>query len=151
MREIAAGIAVNFRDIGIADRPTVGGKGASLGELTRAGIRMPPGFVVSTAAFERFIAEIDPQGSIRRAIEGLSAGDLVTISKVAEGIRARIVGAPLPDDIQRAILSSYAALCAAAGELPVAVRSSATSEDGSEASFAGLQETFLWICGGEGV
>jgi pyruvate,water dikinase len=151
MTEIAAGIAISFRDIGIADRPTVGGKGASLGELIRAGIRVPPGFVVSTAAFERFIAEIDPQGLIRRAIEGLSAGDLVTISKVAEGIRAQIVGAPMPDDIQRAILSSYADLCADAGEQPVAVRSSATSEDGSEASFAGLQETFLWICGGESV
>jgi pyruvate,water dikinase len=57
----------------------------------------------------------------------------------------------MPDDIQRAILSSYADLCADAGEQPVAVRSSATSEDGSEASFAGLQETFLWICGGESV
>jgi pyruvate,water dikinase len=151
MTETGAGIALNFRDIGIADRPTVGGKGASLGELTRAGIRVPPGFVIATAAFERFVAEIDPQGSIRRAIEGLAAGDLVTISKVAEGIRERIVGAPMSDDIQRAILAGYAELCGAAGDQPVAVRSSATSEDSSEASFAGLQETYLWIRGGEAV
>ncbi len=151
MTETGAGIALNFRDIGIADRPTVGGKGASLGELTRAGIRVPPGFVIATAAFERFVAEIDPQGSIRRAIEGLAAGDLVTISKVAEGIRERIVGAPMSDDIQRAILAGYAELYGAAGDQPVAVRSSATSEDSSEASFAGLQETYLWIRGGEAV
>jgi pyruvate,water dikinase len=151
MTQKGASVTLNFRDIGAADRPTVGGKGASLGELTRAGIRVPPGFVVSTAAFERFIAEIDPQGSIRRAIEGLSAGDLPVIAKVAEGVRARIAGACVPDDIRRAILADYAQLCTEAGDEPVAVRSSATSEDGAEASFAGLQDTYLWIRGGEGV
>jgi pyruvate, water dikinase len=141
-----AHLTVGFGDIGIEDRPIVGGKGASLGELTRAGIRAPQGFVVTTAAFERFIAGIDPEGSIRAAIEGLSNDDLLTISKVTEGVRARIVASPMPADIERAIVAGYAELCAGAGE-PVAVRSSATAEDGSEASFAGLQETYLWIKG----
>ena len=78
----SSGVVLHFRDIGINDRPTVGGKGASLGELTQAGIRVPPGYVVSTRAFERFLAGIHPQGSIRHAIEGLAADDLLAISRV---------------------------------------------------------------------
>lgn len=151
MTAVGAALAPKFAEIGIADRPTVGGKGASLGELTRAGIRVPPGFVVSTVAFERFMAGIDPHGSIRRSIEALVAGDLPTISKAAEAARQRIVSAALSDDIRQAILSGYADLCRPAGDQPVAVRSSATSEDSSDASFAGLQETYLWIVGEEAV
>ena len=145
-----SGIVLHFRDIGINDRPTVGGKGASLGELTQAGIRVPPGFVVSTRAFERFLAGIDPQGLIRRAIEGLAAEDLSAILNITEGIRERVASAPMPAEIQDAIMAGYADLCAGK-DLPVAVRSSATSEDSGEASFAGLQDTYLWICGGDGV
>ena len=146
-----SGVVLHFRDIGIEDRPMVGGKGASLGELTQAGIRVPPGYVVSTRAFERFLAGIDPQGSIRRAIEGLAADDLLAISSVTETIRERIVAAPMPVDLRDAIAAGYAELCGNEGDLPFAVRSSATSEDSSDASFAGLQDTYLWICGGDGV
>jgi pyruvate,water dikinase len=145
-------LALSLTEIGIGDRPAVGGKGASLGELTKAGIRVPPGFVVTTAAFERFIADIDPEGSIRRAIEGLAADDLLAMSKIAEGVRERIVSGSLPDDLKEAIRKGYAELCSGtADDQPVAVRSSATSEDSSEASFAGLQDTYLWIRGGEDV
>lgn len=144
-------LAVKISDIGIADRPSVGGKGASLGELTRAGVRVPPGFVVTTTAFERFIAGVDPEGSIRAAVEGLAKEDLLAISRVTEGLRERIVNAPMPADLEHAIVAAYADLSAGAEDLPVAVRSSATSEDSREASFAGLQETYLWIKGGPGV
>jgi pyruvate,water dikinase len=145
-------LSLAFSEIGIGDRPAVGGKGASLGELLRAGICVPQGFVITTTAFERFIVAIDPEGSIRRAIEGLAAGDLLAISKVAEAIRERIVQAPVPDDLARAIVQGYAELCSGMAEdQPVAIRSSATSEDSSEASFAGLQDTYLWIRGGAGV
>jgi len=147
----SSGVVLHFRDIGINDRPTVGGKGASLGELTQAGIRVPPGYVVSTRAFERFLAGIDPQGSIRHAIEGLAADDLLAISRVTQGIRERIAAASMPTDLRDAIMAGYAALCADEGDSPLAIRSSATSEDGSEASFAGLQDTYLWIRGGNGV
>jgi pyruvate,water dikinase len=141
-------VVLHFRDIGINDRPTIGGKGASLGELTRAGIRVPPGCVISTRAFEQFLASIDPQQSIRHAIERLAADDLLAISRVTEGIRERITAAPMPADLRDAIAAGYAELCAGEGDVPVAIRSSATSEDGSEASFAGLQDTYLWIRGG---
>ena len=140
-----------FAEIGLGDVPSVGGKGASLGELTRAGIRVPQGFVVTTDAFNRFVAAIDPAGEMRGAIESLTAGDLLAISRVCEGVRARIVGEPMPQELQAAILAGYAELCGAAGDQPVAVRSSATSEDSADASFAGLQDTYLWILGADAV
>ncbi len=146
-----AAFASPFADLSVVDRPTVGGKGASLGEMTRAGVRVPPGFVVTTGAFERFLAGVDPEGHIRRSIEALPAGDLIAVSKAAEAARARIVSAPMPAEIGEAIVSGYAELCGAGGDQPVAVRSSATSEDSSEASFAGLQETYLWIVGADAV
>ncbi len=151
MIEQSCAFVLHFDDVGIGDRAAVGGKGASLGELTRAGIRVPPGYVVSTGAFERFLGGIDPQGSIRAAVKSLAADDLTAISRVSEEIGEQIANAPLPPELQDAILAGYADLCAGESNLAVAVRSSATSEDSSEASFAGLQDTYLWICGGNDV
>lgn len=144
-----------FAEIGIHDRPTVGGKGASLGELARAGIRVPPGCVVTTAAFERFLARADPQGSIRREIEKLAADDLAACTSVATEVRARIEAAALPEDLQTEIADHYQELHANAAtggySEPVAIRSSATSEDSADASFAGLQDTYLWVRGVDSV
>ncbi len=130
-----------FADIGAADRPTVGGKGASLGELTRAGIEVPEGFVIATSAFERFLAAVDPEASIRRRIESLDPNDLAGITVATREIRERIEQSALPPDVDAAVLIGYRSL----GGTPVAVRSSATSEDSAEASFAGLQDTYLWV------
>jgi pyruvate,water dikinase len=88
-----------FAEIGIHDRPTVGGKGASLGELARAGIRVPNGCVVTTGAFERFLAAIDSSGAIRRAVGQLSAQDHAAIVQLGEEVRAQIESAPLPHDL----------------------------------------------------
>jgi pyruvate, water dikinase len=144
-----------FSEIGIHDRPTVGGKGASLGELVRAGIRVPPGCVVTTAAFERFLGALDPQGSIRHEIEQLSADDLAACTRVGTEARARIESTTLPQDLREKIAIYYEELRARTtsfecGE-PVAIRSSATSEDGAAASFAGLQDTYLWVRGVDSV
>lgn len=136
-----------FRDIGRADRPTVGGKGASLGELSRAGLRVPDGFVVTTAAFEEFLRAVDPGASIRAAIEALDPDDLGAAAKATADIRARLLGAELPDPVRGAIEQAYLTLGASEKDLAVAVRSSATSEDSEEASFAGLQDTQLWVKG----
>ena len=84
-----------FAGIGLADRALVGGKGASLGELTRAGIRVPPGFVVTTGAFEAALAAIDPDGTIRAQIERLDPADLALMSAAADAIRERFVSAVL--------------------------------------------------------
>jgi pyruvate, water dikinase len=140
-----------FGEIGLADRVRVGGKGASLGELTRAGIRVPPGFVVTTAAFESAIAALDGDGVIRARIEALQAEDLDSVSRVTAEIRELIKRAALPEALRSTIAAEYAALCGAERDAPVAVRSSATSEDSADASFAGLQDTYLWVRGAENV
>lgn len=136
-----------FEDIRLASRPTVGGKGASLGELTHAGIPVPPGFVVATDAFETSLRALDPDGSIRGSIVALRGADLARVTDVTRQIRARIEAAPLPRDVESAIVEAHARLCAADRDAPLAVRSSATSEDSAQASFAGLQETLLWVRG----
>ncbi|HZF15098.1 MAG TPA: PEP/pyruvate-binding domain-containing protein [Steroidobacteraceae bacterium] len=140
-----------FETVRIASRPTVGGKGASLGELTHAGIRVPPGFVVTTHAFESSLAALDAAGAIRREIAALDGKDLDRITETARSIRERIESAPLPSPLQLAITEAHAKLCGGNALAPVAVRSSATSEDSAEASFAGQQETLLWVRGADAV
>ncbi|MFZ1992097.1 MAG: PEP/pyruvate-binding domain-containing protein [Alphaproteobacteria bacterium] len=136
-----------FKDIALADRPTVGGKGASLGELTRAGINVPPGFVVPVATFEMFLGAIDPHGKIRRSIDGLQGTDLAALSAAAGEIRGRITSERMPPEIEDGIANAYRDIATGERDVPVAVRSSATSEDSEDASFAGLQDTYLWVRG----
>jgi len=142
-----------FAEIGIQDRSSVGGKGASLGELVRAGIRVPGGCVVTTSAFERFLTALDPHGSIRLSVSKLSAQDSAAIVQLSEQVRAQIECAPLPEDLQSAIAASYEELDRVPenATCPVAIRSSATSEDSAEASFAGLQDTYLWVRGSDSI
>jgi pyruvate, water dikinase len=140
-------------DVSLRDRPAVGGKGASLGELARAGMPVPPGFIVTAQAFEAALRALDPADVIGREIERLGAADSAGIARVTAGIRHRIAAAPLPDDVREAIAASYRGLGAGRPEdwaepgAAVAVRSSATSEDSAESSFAGLQDTYLWVRG----
>ncbi len=133
-----------FADVGLHDRPHVGGKGGSLGELQRAGIAVPPGFVVRTAAFERFLETIEAEWPVRERIASLSADDLSAISECCAAVRGRLEGAPLPRELEEQIELAHAQLCGAQ-RMPVAVRSSATTEDAIDASFAGLQDTYLWV------
>jgi pyruvate,water dikinase len=138
---------LHFSQVGKDDVPLVGGKGASLGELTRAGIRVPTGFAVTTAAFH---AAVEHLGLGRRVSALDAAADLT--APCAE-LRGLVESAPLPAEVAEAIRSGYAALGEECGDadLPVAVRSSATSEDSAEDSFAGLQDTYLWVRGGDSV
>jgi pyruvate, water dikinase len=139
-----------FEDIGLADRPEVGGKGGSLGELTRAGIAVPPGFVVRTGAFDEFIAALERDAPLRGAIESLPADDLPLLKQGCAAIRARVEAAPLPKALREEIAAAWLRLCGGTPQ-PVAVRSSATTEDAEDASFAGLQDTYLWVTGLEQV
>jgi pyruvate,water dikinase len=134
-----------FADIGLGDRHEVGGKGGSLGELQRAGIAVPPGFVVKTAAFERFVQGLERESPVRERVESLNAQDLAAVTAVSLELRARFAAAPLPTAVADAIAAAHAALIDGAAPSAVAVRSSATTEDGSDASFAGLQDTYLWV------
>jgi pyruvate,water dikinase len=118
------------------DAATAGGKGASLGELARAGITVPPGFVVTTGAFAAALDELDTAGC-------LDGGE------APASLRARITAAPLPGSVAAAITAAYTALGPA--DPDVAVRSSATMEDGAAASFAGLQDSYLGVAGATSV
>lgn len=133
-----------FSEVGIHDRPHVGGKGGSLGELLRASIAVPPGFIVRTGAFERFLATVESEWPVRTRIASLRAGDLPAVSACCEAVRHRLEEAPLPLELAEQIERAYAQLCGAQGAA-LAVRSSATTEDAVDASFAGLQDTYLWV------
>lgn len=147
-------VVLDLGELGAADWGVAGGKGAGLGELARAGMPVPPGFVVTVAAFERTLGELDPAGEIRGEIGRLRADDSDSIALAAAQIRERIGSAPLPADIEHEIVARYLALGGDAGDAagaPVAVRSSATGEDSAENSFAGLQDTYLWVRGADAV
>ena len=134
------------------DRPAVGGKAATLAELTAAGLPVPAGFVITTAAYRQAVAPLDPDGALGRQLERLDPADAAGIAAMSAWVRAAIMATPLPIDVCEAITACYQAL---AGDDPrgarVAVRSSATSEDSESASFAGLQDTFLWVRGEQAV
>jgi pyruvate,water dikinase len=133
----------------LADRQatleTVGGKGASLARLVTAGLPVPDGFHVTTAAYRRFVAENDLQPGILAALEQADVSQPATLEAASQNIGELFAGAQTPPDVAGAVALAYAAL---AGRDPVvAVRSSATAEDLPEASFAGQQDTFLNVEG----
>lgn len=132
-------------DLTLADRPLAGGKSASLGELTRVGVRVPPGFVVMTPAFEAFLSAAGTD--IRNEIAKLDLNDAPQVAAVSELLRRRVQEIPVPGDIADDICRHYQEMSQNGGGCPVAVRSSATCEDSEAASFAGLQDTYLWVRG----
>lgn len=125
----------------------MGGKGANLGELTRASIPVPPGFVVTADTYFRFIQQNALEPLIKKELFGLDVQDSRMLNDRAANIRRRIIEAPMPAHIAAEIREAYREL----GEGPVAVRSSATAEDLPEASFAGQQSTFLNVVGEDNV
>ena len=131
----------------------VGGKNASLGELLRAGIRVPPGFAVTTGSYLQFITESGIKESIYALLTDLDPENVAALDRASDQIRQLILTAPMAAGLRSAIHDSYSRLCQScqAVEVPVAVRSSATAEDLPNASFAGQQDTYLWILGVENV
>ena len=127
----------------------VGGKCSSLGELTRNGFIVPPGFAVTTEAFVQHLEVNGLNAKIHAALEGLNTSDNDMLDRVSLEIRTLIETSPMPENIARAIEKEYASLAARLSlrEPPVAVRSSATAEDLPGASFAGQQDTYLYVVG----
>ncbi|TAN54516.1 MAG: phenylphosphate synthase subunit beta [Betaproteobacteria bacterium] len=129
--------------------PLVGGKCASLGELINAGVRVPPGFALTTEGSRRFMAGAGIDREVRSLLAGLDAKDSSALDKASAQIRAVIEAQPFTLEMEDLIAERYRKLavrcCMPA--LPVAVRSSATTEDLPDASFAGQQDTYLWIRG----
>ena len=152
-----AGVHVTWIDeTGIADIPSVGGKNASLGELSRAlqsaGVRVPEGFATTAAAYRAFLDANNLQPGIRSQVEEYRAGRS-TLRQAGAAIRELFLQSSFPEATANDIQEHYRALCERAGQdqAPVAVRSSATAEDLPDASFAGQQETFLNVAGGRAV
>src|SRR5918998_1546523 len=137
-----------FDEIGKNDIALVGGKGANLGELSRAGLPVPPGFVLTTAAYDAFVESNDIGEAILGHASVARAEDPAALEEVTEGIRALVSGSKVPKDMADEIRAAYEDL-SEDGETAVAVRSSATAEDLAGASFAGQQETFLNVRGAE--
>jgi rifampicin phosphotransferase len=137
-----------FDEIRKDDIALAGGKGANLGELSHAGLPVPPGFVVTTTAYDAFVEA----NGIGEAIVGRAsrtrADDPAGFDEVAEAIRVLFSGGKIPEEMTEEIRAAYQEL-GEDGETPVAVRSSATAEDLPGMSFAGQQETYLNVRGAE--
>lgn len=145
------GLILPFTQIDAALLSSVGGKGANLGELTRAGLPVPPGFCVTTQAYVLVANGLD----LTSTLDDLAAtpsNNQARLHELAAHIRAQLLAAPMPESVIQAIRGAYQQLAGSeAPSQPVAVRSSATAEDLPFASFAGQQDTYLNIVGTEAV
>ncbi len=137
----------NFKELSKKDVGIAGGKGASLGEMTNSGVPVPPGFVVLSRAFDQFLEEADLKVEVETTLKKANADDINSVEKASKKIRDLIRDAKFPEDIGEEVLSAYRKLhsVGAIHEVPlrVAVRSSATAEDSSIASWAGELESFM--------
>ncbi|HUN78568.1 MAG TPA: phosphoenolpyruvate synthase [Solirubrobacteraceae bacterium] len=138
-----------FSELSSADVPYAGGKGANLGELTRAGLPVPQGFVVGAPAYARFCEQTRVRERLQEILGTVDVEDGAALEAAADAARQAVADAPMPTALSEAIISAYTALAGA--EEPVAVRSSATAEDTASASFAGMNETFLNVRRAEAV
>jgi pyruvate, water dikinase len=140
--------AIGFDELGLEQVALVGGKSAHLGDLRRAGFPVPPGFAVTTGAFERVVHD-EFRAQVAELVADLHPDDVARLELEATRLRELIHGLPVPDDVLAAIAGAYAGLERALGVVApaVAVRSSAVAEDAADASFAGVQDTYLWIAG----
>ncbi|HWL45364.1 MAG TPA: PEP/pyruvate-binding domain-containing protein [Ilumatobacter sp.] len=136
-----------------ATKPRVGGKNASLGELMMADLPVPPGFAVTTDAYQQMWRNTALVEAINDELRGIDHDDARANIDTSARIRKLIEAEPLDDEVVTAVADSYQALCdfCEVADLPVAVRSSATAEDLPDASFAGQQDTFLWVKGADAV
>ena len=135
-----------FGELSRADVPFAGGKGANLGELSAAGLPVPPGFVVGAPAYAAFVDESGLRERIAASLEDVDVDDMAALEAACAEVRTRDRGharARAPQDRDRRAPTRPSVT----GNAAVAVRSSATAEDTASASFAGMNETFLNVSG----
>ena len=140
---------IKFEDLGKDDIGIAGGKGANLGELTQANIPVPPGFVVTSETYNKFMRDTGIFNTVMDILEQTDINDTKALQEASEEIKKIVVETPIPEDISTYIIEAYNQLSQKVGldEADVAIRSSATAEDLPEASFAGQQDTFLHVQG----
>lgn len=133
-----------FNEIDKTDLPSVGGKGANLGEMTKAGFPVPQGFCVTTGAYQAFIQTISQMSMLFDLLDRVSYDDLEQVRTLGQRIRENLNSISMPYEIKEALTKAWKTT----GEAKAyAVRSSATAEDLPTASFAGQQDTYLNVCG----
>ncbi len=152
-----------FSELSKNDVPTAGGKGASLAEMYNIKMPIPPGFMITAQSFDYFLKKTKIDGKIKDILSKLDINDTEKLNKVSKDIRYIIESAELPEEMKEEIVEAYDHLGASSqekgknalgvlensGNLFVAVRSSATTEDLADASFAGQQDSFLNVRGKE--
>jgi len=132
-----------FNEVNKNDIALVGGKGANLGEMTNARIPVPPGFIVTAAAYFDFIEKAGLYDKIKTLLDPIDTHNSKQLQEIAAKVQKLITDAKMPSETAKDIQEAYVKM----GKGLVAVRSSATAEDLPEASFAGQQATFLNVQG----
>lgn len=140
-------LTLNFKQIDKNDIPIVGGKSANLGEMTKAGFPVPPGFALTVEAYDKFLEANDLSEKINEILEGTDVDKSTQLQNSSRKIARLIIGAKIPKEVSDEVISAYKKLSGKLKSALVAVRSSATAEDLPGASFAGQQATFLNIKG----
>jgi len=136
-----------FKDLDKHDTPLVGGKGANLGEMTKAGFPVPNGFAVTIEAYDQFLVQNDIAKRIYATLASTDVNDPEQLGHASRMIQKMIVEGELPEQVKKEIIISYKKLSGFMKKALVAVRSSATAEDSGGTSFAGQQESYLDVRG----
>ena len=144
-------MTLSFAQLSKEDVAYAGGKGANLGELTGAGLPVPPGFVVGAPSYALYCSESGVRDRLDSILADVDVEDGAALEAASGAARQAVLDAPMPESIRGAIVAAYRELTGAETDLAVAVRSSATAEDTASASFAGMNETFLNVRGEEAV
>jgi pyruvate, water dikinase len=142
---------VGLEEVSESDLPLVGGKASKLGELVRRGLPIPPGFVVTTQFYQDFVDATSLAQEIPSALKEIDPADSTSFDRASQRIRSAFESAEFPPDMRQEIVSAYESYVQQNEVVFSAVRSSATTEDLDDASFAGLQDTYLNVRGTDAV
>lgn len=146
-------LVVWFDRCGPGDRARIGAKNANLAEMIAAGLPVPPGFALTTDAYDTLRRCAGARRRVNEALSGVDHDDPVSLRRISAEVRGVMESVPLDPQVAEQVTEAYSELSERCGrrDVPVAVRSSATAEDLPDASFAGQQDTFLWVRGAEDV
>ena len=144
---VSTALLRRFEDLSKQDTDYAGGKGANLGEMTAAGLPVPPGFVVGASSYALFCDANGLRNRIEERLSSVDVDDTAALDLATKEVRKMVEAEPVPEDVASEIRDAYLELAGDRDNPPVAVRSSATAEDTEAASFAGMNETFLNVRG----
>jgi pyruvate, water dikinase len=142
---------VGLAEVSESDLPLVGGKASKLGELVRRGLPIPPGFVVTTELYQNFVDATKLRSEIPEALTTIDPADSASVERASQRIRGAFEATDFPGEMRQEIVAAYESYVQQNSVEFSAVRSSATTEDLEDASFAGLQDTYLNVRGTEAV